>query len=97
MKCPTCESCEYAQYCGATEIMRKCERHNKKVEQTNEEWFCSLPTEEKAKVLYNFFMARTFCHICPENNVCDIGYKCKYGNGEVEDFIKWLKQPHTKN
>lgn len=62
---------------------------------TNEEWFCSLPTEEKAKVLYNFFMARTFCHICPENNVCDIGYKCKYGNGEVEDFIKWLKQPHN--
>ena len=51
MKCPTCESCEYEQYCGATEIMRKCERHNKKVKQTNEEWFCFLTTEEKAKVL----------------------------------------------
>lgn len=38
MKCPTCESCEYAQYCGATEIMRKCERHNKKVEQTKAEY-----------------------------------------------------------
>ena len=62
---------------------------------TNEEWLEQASTEEKAKVLYNFFMARTFCHICPENNVCDIGYKCKYGNGEVEDFIKWLKQPHT--
>lgn len=49
MKCPTCESCEYAQYCGATEIMRKCERHNKKVEQTNEDWFCGLDTEDKAR------------------------------------------------
>ena len=67
----------------------------RKANMTNEQWFCGLSTEEKAKVLYNFFMARTFCHICPENNVCDIGYKCKYGNGEVEDFIKWLKQPHT--
>ena len=42
------------------------------VEITNEEWLNTLPTEEKAKVLHNFFMARTFCHICPENNVCDI-------------------------
>ena len=64
---------------------------------TNEEWFCNLSTEEKAKVLYDFFMARTFCHICPENNVCDIGYKCKYRSGEVEDFIMWLKQPHKEN
>ena len=53
-------------------------------------------TEEKAKVLYNFFMARTFCHICPENNVCDIGYKCKYRSGEVEDFVLWLKYPHKE-
>lgn len=63
---------------------------------TNEEYLCSCTIEEKAKVLYNFFMAKTFCHICPENNVCDIGYKCKYGSGEVEDFIMWLKQPHKK-
>ena len=68
----------------------------RKANMTNEEWLEQASTEEKAKVLYNFFMARTFCHICPENNVCDIGYKCKYGNGEVEDFIKWLKQPHTE-
>ena len=51
MKCPTCESCEYEQYYGATEIMRKCERHNKKVKQTNEEWFCQLPTAEKSEFL----------------------------------------------
>ncbi len=54
MKCSTCESCEYAQYCGATEIMRKCERHNKKVEQTNEEWLKSLDTEQLADKLTDF-------------------------------------------
>ena len=53
MKCPTCESCEYAQYCGATEIMRKCERHNKKVEQTNEEWLRSATAEQLAELLTN--------------------------------------------
>ena len=73
------------------------EREKKlKANMTNEEWLEQASTEEKAKVLYNFFTARTFCHICPENNVCVIGYKCKYGNGEVEDFIKWLKQPHKE-
>lgn len=62
---------------------------------TNEEWFCGLSTEEKAKIFHKFFMARTFCHICPEGGVCDIGYKCKYHEGEVEDFVKRLKQPHS--
>ena len=81
---------------NAQEVLEWMEWEKKrKANMTNEQWFCGLSTEEKAKVLYNFFMARTFCHICPENNVCDIGYKCKYGNGEVEDFIKWLKQPHN--
>lgn len=53
MKCPTCESCEYEQYCGATEIMRKCERHNKKVEQTNEEYIRSCSKEELTKVIFD--------------------------------------------
>ena len=62
---------------------------------TNEEWFCNLSTEEKAKIFHKIFMVRTFCHICPEGGVCDIGYKCKYHEGEVEDFVMWLKQPHS--
>ena len=57
MKCPKCESCEYEQYCGATEIMRKCERHNKKVEMTNEEWLRTLPADEQIKeILSRGFM-----------------------------------------
>ena len=101
MKCPTCESCEYAQYCGATEIMRKCERHNKKVEQTNEEWFTSLSTEEKAMVI--------IC-CCPyesdwfgdnfekrmEQRIKDIS-KATYGYEHGVNKIKsWLKEKHDE-
>ena len=95
MKCPTCESCEYAQYCGATEIMRKCERHNKKVELTNEEWLRSCTTEQLADALRKIFMTMTFCFLCPEGDVCDVGYKCKYSDGKkIKDWVEWLKAKH---
>lgn len=51
---------------------------------TNEEWFCGLSTEEKAKVLNDLYWG--------------FGYKAKlYYNLEPtkESFEKWLKQPHT--
>lgn len=51
---------------------------------TNENWFISLPTEEKAKVLNDLYWG--------------FGYKAKlYYNLEPtkESFEKWLKQPHT--
>ena len=53
MKCPTCESCEYAQYCGATEIMRKCERHNKKVKQTKAEYIRQCDDASLAFEIWN--------------------------------------------
>ena len=108
MKCPECDGRGYLEELLSTKYLGKFPQY-KTIEcsvchgkgeinafkpMTNEEWFCNLPTEEKAKVLYNFFMARTFCQICPENNVCDIGYKCKYRSGEVEDFVEWLKEQH---
>ena len=86
MKCPTCESCEYAQYCGATEIMRKCERHNKKVKQTNEEWFCSLSTEEKAKFLVMIEMSAM--HPVKRGSIDTKKF--------IEDVTEWLKQPHKE-
>ena len=84
MKCPTCESCEYAQYCGATEFMRKCERHNKKVEQTNEEWFCGLPTEEKADMLSELVW---WIHPSVQG-----GRKVELTK---ESFLRWLKEKHN--
>ena len=62
---------------------------------TNEEWIKQANTEQLADVLHKIFMTKSFCHICPENNDCDIGYECKYHGGKTEDFVEWLKQPHT--
>lgn len=67
-----------------------------KEQMTNEEWLHTLNTEQLAEVLNKIFMTRTFCHICPEGGVCDIGYECKYHGGNTKDFVEWLKQPHTK-
>ena len=85
MKCPTCESCEYAQYCGATEIMRKCERHNKKVEQTNEEWLHTLNTEQLAE-----WMALRL------NQGILLALRMKYHCDGVDAVREWLKQPHEE-
>lgn len=59
-------------------------------EVTNEEWFCSLSTEEKAD-----FMSRVLgCSNCPipkDGRSCMGTY-----SGCWHEIIKWLKQPHTK-
>ena len=87
MKCPMCESCEYAQYCGATEIMRKCERHNKKVEQGNEEWFCGLPTEEKVKALLDLRER------IRQKMRAELGSENKFHKGDY--YREWLKEKHN--
>ena len=83
MKCPTCESCEYAQYCGATEIMRKCERHNKKVEQTEQEYIQTCNTEQLAEVLFSWYKLGRLDVINKHTEL-----KKDWLNG-------WLKQPHN--
>ena len=94
MKCPTCESCEYAQYCGATEIMRKCERHNKKVEQTNEEWLHTLNTEQLAGFLAD--KCNEVVETVLSDASCDIG---DIDNDDYwyrqADFVEWLKEKHN--
>jgi DnaJ-class molecular chaperone len=53
--------------------------------QTNEEWFCNLPTEEKA----GFFSHEMRCEFCPNQEQCDsLGANCKVL------WEWWLKQPH---
>ena len=58
---------------------------------TNEDFLRTATTEQLAEVLNKIFMTRTFCHICPEGGVCDIGYECKYHGGNTKDFVEWLK------
>ena len=63
---------------------------------TEQEYLQTCNTEQLAEALNKIFTTKSFCHICHDNDVCDLGYECKYEDGEVEDFRKWLKQPHTK-
>ena len=48
-------------------------------EQTNEEWFCQLPTEEKAK-----WLEEKMTWAAQEQ-----------GTFTAKGWAKWLKQPHT--
>ena len=50
---------------------------------TNENWFISLPTEEKAKVLYKFYCDG-------RNDELQV-----YVSINVNSFKEWLNQPHT--
>ncbi len=56
------------------------------IEVTNEEWFCSLSTEEKAKFLKNF----NPCDKCPARKICDTVRNCE------NSFLKWLKEKHEE-
>ena len=69
-------------YCGGSGEME--------VEQTNEEWFCSLTTEEKARFIDNIL---TCCF--DENAVCE---NCKLHdkNCDYKGILEWLKQPHRE-
>ena len=49
------------------------------VEQTNEEWFCQLPTEEKAKFMCNIY---------------EMGKNGKEYFMRLDKAVEWLKQPH---
>ena len=62
---------------------------------TNEEWFDTLSTKEKAKWLDK--VAENCCQICDEENreLCrgNIATGCKFENAKKWEL--WLKQPHT--
>lgn len=66
--------------------------------QTNEEWFCGLPTEEKAKFLFEHGVIG--CQFCKRDCV-EIDYKtkeCKYNISPTYSYtgiVKWLKEKHT--
>ena len=53
---------------------------------TNEEWFCSLSAEEKAKFFKNF----NPCDKCPARKICDTIRNCE------NSFLEWLKEEHKE-
>ena len=76
----------------------KCTRPYE-IELTNEEWFCGLSTEEKAKFLFEHGVIA--CNFCKKDCV-EIDYKtseCKYNVSPSYSYTgiaEWLKQPHTE-
>lgn len=54
------------------------------IEITNEEWFCSLPTEEKARF------------IADNDGTIQIGDEVDYQN-TMKKWSKWLKEKHNGN
>jgi hypothetical protein len=82
-----------AETCGEYDV---CKVRLAKEEQTNEEWFDTLSTKEKAKWLDK--VAENCCQICDEENreLCrgNIATGCKFENAEKWEL--WLKQPHRK-
>ena len=65
------------EFCGGTGVIKSL---------TNEEWFCSLSTKEKAKFFKNF----NPCDKCPVRKICDTVRNCE------KSFLKWLKEKHEE-
>ena len=78
MKCP---KCKFYNICKGriNETVENCVRF-KSTEQTNEEWFCGLSTEEKAKWLNQQLMYAAAAR--------------EQGYFTVDGLIKWLKEKH---
>lgn len=95
--CITCKKCEQVRlnfYCGRKKLSQKqlynkygfCTRYEpvEQKPQTNEEWFCQLPAEEKAEF---------FANIYPKS----VGEALiKISNGDKDRWLEWLKQPHRE-
>ena len=56
----------------------------RKANMTNEEWFCGLSTEEKAK-----FLRKIYCDGRDD-------YVGEWYEQEEEDFLQWLKEKHNE-
>ena len=95
--CITCRKCEQVRinfYCGRKKLSQKqlynthgfCSNYEPKeqIEKplTNEEWFCGLSTEEKAKFLRQIY----------RDGRDD--YVGEWYEQEEEDFLQWLKEKH---
>ena len=75
-----CPKCKFYNICKGriNETVENCVRY-KSTEQTNEEWFCQLSTEEKAEWL--------------ENKMTWAAQE--QGTFTAKGWETWLKQPHT--
>ena len=76
-----CDNCSPRNQCTADKNRTECKYYQP---MTDEEWFCSLPTEEKARWLYDHYV-----------NARADEY---YGRQEktLSEYQKWLVSVHRK-
>ena len=90
-----CDDCKFVENC-VDYGWQECKKFTPTPSEpmTNEEWFCQLTTEEKAK-----WMAKhmSFCEVC-EIKTCR-GDGCqRFDRGsmtETDAFREWLKEKHN--
>jgi hypothetical protein len=61
---------------------------------TNENWFISLPTDEKAKWIANEINERVKLAL-HDSELNDGDVDADYYMEDADDWVEWLKQPHT--
>lgn len=87
MKCPRCNGIGSVPYHIADDLFDETNcplcGGSGEVEMTNEDWFCGLSTEEKAKFLRQIY----------RDGRDD--YVGEWYEQTEKDFEEWLKQPHT--
>lgn len=90
-----CPKCKFYSICGGrlNETVENCVRF-KSVEQTNEQWFCSLPTDEKAKWIANEINERVKLAL-HDSELNDGDVDADYYMEDADDWVEWLKQPLT--
>ena len=102
MICPKCNGRGTVGYYDVDHFVDvECDRCHgsgevSEVEMTEEEWFCNLSTEEKARFLHDIQFSCNTCTLTSfrfyKSNImkCPLQVSCAKENGIVE----WLKQPH---
>lgn len=96
MKCKLSEKCEFGNLCkDATRhdslTVLGCSSFKTKKPLTNEEWFNTLTTEEKANWLADTFdLCGAGCSNCFVKEMCFVDQEIM----PEEMIVEWLKQPH---
>ncbi len=88
-----CDDCKFVDNC-VDYGWQGCGKFTQKPSEpmTNEEWFTSLPTEEKAEFLKKIIQSCGWCLDGGNPPYCLLsGNKCFFHDG---DFVEWLKEKH---